>query len=72
MREKKYTVEEYQKGDAEKRLCLFLECPSLRREFIKIEQGELHPEVYNHHNRRSKSVSQPFTRLLKWCHSLVD
>lgn len=68
MRENKDTVEEYQKGDAEKRLSLFLECPSRRREFIRIEQGELQPEVNMHHDRKSKLVCNPFARLLKWCH----
>ena len=30
-------IEEYYEADLEKRLYLFLECPSLRREFIEID-----------------------------------
>lgn len=40
MNDIKAIKEEYLKGDAEKRLHLFLECPLLRDEFIQIEQGE--------------------------------
>jgi len=68
MREKKYTVKDYQKGGAEKRLSLFLEYPLMRREFIRIEQGELQSGVDMHHHRKSKWICNPFTRLLKWCH----
>ena len=66
MRENKYAVKEYQKGDAEKRLSLFLERPSLRREFIKIEQGKFQPEAVVHHGSRGKLICNPFARLLKW------
>ena len=33
-------LEEYRKGDLDRRLNLFLECPSLRAEFLEIDQGE--------------------------------
>jgi hypothetical protein len=33
-------LEEYRKGDLDKRLNLFLECPSLRTEFLEIDQSE--------------------------------
>ena len=33
-------LEEYRKGDLDRRLNLFLECPSLRTEFLEIDQGE--------------------------------
>jgi hypothetical protein len=33
-------VEEYRRGDLNKRLNLFLECPSLRTRFLKIDQSE--------------------------------
>lgn len=34
-------TKEYRNGDFEKRLNLFLECPLLRDEFIKIEREEV-------------------------------
>lgn len=40
MRDNRTIVDEYQKGDAEKRLNLFMECPSLRDEFVQMEQVE--------------------------------
>jgi pimeloyl-ACP methyl ester carboxylesterase len=33
-------LEEYRKGDLDRRLNLFLECPSLRAEFLEIDQSE--------------------------------
>jgi hypothetical protein len=33
-------LEEYRKGDLDKRLNLFLQCPSLRTEFLEIDQSE--------------------------------
>jgi hypothetical protein len=33
-------LEEYRKGDLEKRLNLYLECPSLRTRFLEIDQHE--------------------------------
>jgi hypothetical protein len=33
-------LEEYKRSNLEKRLNLFLECPSLRTRFIEIDQGE--------------------------------
>jgi hypothetical protein len=33
-------LEEYRKGDLEKRLNLFMECPTLRTRFLEIDQGE--------------------------------
>jgi len=33
-------LEEYRKGDLDKRLNLFLECPSLRNRFLEIDQSE--------------------------------
>ena len=38
-------LEEYRKGDVEKRLYLFLECPGLRKEFMTIEQNEASAKV---------------------------
>jgi hypothetical protein len=40
MKNLKTLTEEYRKGDFEKRLNLFLECPLLREEFIRIEKEE--------------------------------
>ena len=76
MRDIKTIVEEYQKGDSEKRLNLFLECPSLREEFVQIEQDEasqsahVSPPVVNE-SRTRKLVCYPCTRLLKWCNPLI-
>jgi hypothetical protein len=41
MRSGQSILEEYREADFEKRLNLFLECPSLRTEFIEIDQGEV-------------------------------
>ena len=38
-------IEEYHKGDFEKRLHLFLEYRSLRNEFLKIDKFETRPEL---------------------------
>lgn len=78
MRNFKTITEEYRKGDFEKRLNLFLECPLLRNEFLQIEQGEapaqnaylLQPAV--NRIRKKKSIFYPCTRLLKRCHSLIS
>ena len=36
----KNILEEYRKGDLDKRLNLFMECPSLRNRFLEIDQSE--------------------------------
>jgi hypothetical protein len=40
MTKSKNILEEYRGGDLNKRLNLFLECPSLRTRFLKIDQSE--------------------------------
>ncbi len=40
MRSTQNIIEEYGKADVEKRLDLFLECPSLRTRFAEIDQSE--------------------------------
>jgi len=40
MTRSKNILEEYRRGDLDKRLNLFLECPSLRTEFLEIDQSE--------------------------------
>jgi len=40
MTRSKNILEEYRRGDLNKRLNLFLECPSLRIEFLEIDQSE--------------------------------
>jgi len=40
MTRSKNILEEYRKGDLDKRLNLFLECPSLRNKFLEIDQSE--------------------------------
>jgi len=75
MRDIKTIVEEYQTGDSEERLNLFLEYPPLRDEFIQMEQGEApaqgvrasHTDINQNH--KTKSGFYPCSRLLKWCHS---
>ena len=37
-------MEDYRGSDSERRLYLFLDCPSLRNEFIKIDQSVTTPE----------------------------
>jgi len=37
MRDLESIIRKYQEADSEKRLYLFLDCPSLRNEFIEIE-----------------------------------
>lgn len=37
-------LEEYKRSNSEKRLNLFMECPSLRTRFIEIDQGEAERE----------------------------
>jgi len=78
MRNIKTITEEYQKGDFEKRLNLFLECPPLRDEFMKIEQDETLAQsahlsqTATNQIRRKKSIFYPCTRLLKCCQSLIS
>ena len=38
-------LEEYRKGDLEKRLNLFMECPPLRSRFLEIDQRETAAEA---------------------------
>ena len=40
MTRRKNILEEYRKADLNKRLNLFLECPSLRSRFLEIDQSE--------------------------------
>jgi hypothetical protein len=40
MTRSKNILEEYRRGDLNKRLNLFLECPSLRSRFLEIDQSE--------------------------------
>ena len=40
MTKSKNILEEYRRGDLNKRLNLFLECPSLRSRFLEIDQRE--------------------------------
>jgi len=40
MRSTESIVEEYKQADLERRINLFLECPSLRARFIEIDQSE--------------------------------
>jgi hypothetical protein len=78
MRNIKTITEEYRKGDFEKRLNLYLECPTLRNEFMRIEQDEaltqnahLSGPVENQIHGE-KSIFYPCRRLLRRCHSLIS
>ena len=69
MIDNKIIVEDYRNGDFEKRLNLYLECPSLRNEFIEIEQDEAarsaHTSVpINTVSHSRKSVCDPCKRLV--------
>ena len=48
-------IEEYKKGDFEKRVNLFLECRELRSEFIEIDMKE----------RKAKSLNPSYSAFLK-------
>ena len=41
MRNLKAITEDYRQSDSERRLYLFLDCPSLRNEFIRIDREEV-------------------------------
>ena len=47
MRSTESILEEYKGGDLERRLNLFLECPSLRTRFTKIDQSEGREEPHD-------------------------
>lgn len=55
MRSTREILEEYRRGDLEKRLNLFLECPSLRTEFSEIDQNgtAVGIEIPNHKSQIS-------------------
>jgi len=78
MRNIKTITEEYRKGNFEKRLNLFLECPLLRDEFMQIEQDEASAQSAHlsqsaaNQTRRKKFIFYPCTRLLKRCQSLIS
>ncbi len=73
MRDIKAITEEYQKGDFEKRLNLFLECPSLRDKFMQIERDNASARSVRfsqsaaYQTRAKRSVFNHFRRLLKCC-----
>ena len=46
MTRRKNILEEYGRGDLNKRLNLFLECPSLRTRFLEIDQSETAGESF--------------------------
>lgn len=77
MKDIRNLVDEYQHGDAEKRLNLFLECPELRDTFIQVEQDEAlrldesESQPTFNQSRKGKIVFYPCARLLKWCQSLI-
>ena len=62
-------IEEYLEADAEKRLYLFLECPSLRNEFIEIDLGEYRMED----RAMKKTGTAPIRSLLRrWQNAAAD
>ena len=46
MTKSKNILKEYRRGDLNKRLNLFLECPSLRTRFLEIDQSETAGESF--------------------------
>ena len=74
MRNIKTITEEYRKGDFEKRLNLFLECPPLRGEFMQIEQDETSAPSSHLSQTAANQIRRkyPCTRLLKCCQSLIS
>lgn len=77
MKDHNMITEEYKKGDFEKRLNLFLECPILREEFMQIEQDDARAQRVQSlvpdrsQVRRKKSSFNPWARLLKCCQFLI-
>lgn len=73
MKDHESIMEEYKKGDFEKRLNLFLECPILRGEFLQIEQDDAraqgaHLQASGREQiREKKSTFNPWARFLKCC-----
>jgi len=66
MRDITSILDQYQAGASEQRLNLFLECPSLRGEFLRIEQDQASAgsarasKMLTRQIRTSKSVFDPF------------
>jgi hypothetical protein len=51
-------LEEYRKGDLEKRLNLFLECPALRSRFLEIDQSDTAAESLFLHAREEELAAK--------------
>jgi len=56
-------LKEYRDADFEKRLNLFLECPSLRNQFIEIDQGEVSGGALSEIQHQKKSNMCWFKRV---------
>jgi len=61
----KHIIKEYQEGDFEKRLCLFLQHRALRNEFIQIERCDKKPEFQEQYSR-NKPGWLTFWGVFKW------
>jgi len=55
-------IEKYLEADAEKRLYLFLDCPSLRNEFIEIDLAEYRTKD----TAKEKTGTAPVRSFLRW------
>ncbi len=54
-------IERYRHADFRHRLSLFLECPVLRNEFVRIEQNEVGKNTFSESAARSKiSLARKF------------
>jgi hypothetical protein len=67
MRDLETIIREYREADSEKRLYLFLDCPSLRNEFIEIE---LHSDTQERKSVGDNSSRKPsvWRRMLSYAH----
>ena len=61
MRTRDRIIGKYLEADSEKRLYLFLDCPSLRNEFIEIDLSE-----YRSDTAMKKTETAPVRSFLRW------
>jgi len=64
MADPKNIIEEYKKADFEKRLYLFLDCRSLRNQFIEIDQNDAQAKLNIGCSQKAKLHKSPLWRAL--------
>ena len=62
MRSTESILAEYKRTDLEKRLNLFLECPSLRSRFMEIDQSEVRPSRFKRSGEENTLVKASWAR----------